>query len=87
MVVTVLIEVDSDNSELKIKNIQSGEKKTTRRMNTFKAAEKESVDKDSERDLNVLGNGKGDLKVKIPLTKASACRYANSLEKCDQHAK
>lgn len=56
-------------------------------MNTFKAAEKESVDKDSERDLNVLGNGKGDLKVKIPLTKASACRYANSLEKCDQHAK
>ena len=86
MVVTVLIEVDSDISELKIKNIQSGEKKT-RRMNTFKAAEKESVDKDSERDLNVLGNGKGDLKVKIPLTKASACRYANSLEKCDQHAK
>lgn len=86
MVVIVFIEVDSDNLELKIKNIQFGEKKI-RRMNIFKVVEKESVDKDLERDFNVLGNGKGDLKVKIFFIKVLVCRYVNLFEKCDQYVK
>lgn len=35
----------------------------------------------------ILSNGKGDLRVKIPLTEASVCGYANSLEKSEQHAR